>query len=215
MIRGHCSLDPYLCVLRGACKETCRFLDLFSVRPRHRCCLVQWFNCFCVCGLCTFQQKSLVSGGWYRKEKALKWVGWDGGFCFLWPVTTVFLARQCVVGVILSTAGQWRDHFIFCWGGWARTFFVFSYKQPECSWPTFVKPYLWRQRINYSRQCGGPFFSCEIDVAWTLRLLGDELPGRVRVRTWCLCVCKYEFGFCRIWLMWFLDRNMFSCGVLV
>ena len=35
-------------------------------------------------------------------------------------------------------------------------------------------------KTSYSRQWGGPFLSCEIDVVWILFLLGDELPHRVR-----------------------------------
>ena len=37
-------------------------------------------------------------------------------------------------------------------------FLLFSDKRPECSWPRFVKPYLWRHRkTSYSRQLGGGF----------------------------------------------------------
>ena len=96
-------------------------------------CRFQWSNCVCARGLCILQLKSLVSGAWHGRRKALKSLGWDGGFCFLWPVTTVFLARNCVVGEILSTAGQWRGQFISCWGGWAWTFFVLNDKRLECS----------------------------------------------------------------------------------
>ena len=65
----------------------------------------------------------VFSVGMLRQEKeGFKVTRLGGGFRFLSPMITVFLARNYVVGVILSTAGEWRGQFIWC--------FAFSDKGP-------------------------------------------------------------------------------------
>ena len=58
----------------------------------------------------------VFSVGMLRQEKEgfkVTRLGWRLSFSAT-TMMTVFLARNCVVGVILSTAGEWRGQFISC-----------------------------------------------------------------------------------------------------
>ena len=71
----------------------------------------------------------------------------------------------------------------FCWFG--REPFLLSLMNGQSTrglhlWSHICDAIVKLCETSYSRQWGGPFLSCEIDVVWTLFLLGDELPHRVR-----------------------------------
>ena len=82
------------------------------------------------------------------------------------------LARYCVVGVDSSFLAEVDGHKAF----------LFSMISGQSARGPHVWSHICDDIVKFpTAGSGAVLFSCEIDVAWPLFLLGDELPHRVRL----------------------------------